>query len=298
MKKILIIGKGGQVSSNLIELLATPDYKNKFEFLALGQNELDLSKPSEVLSKLNNTGYKPDIIINAAAYTAVDLAEDERELCNNINNISVAEIAKFATKHQALLIHYSTDYVYNGEGNSEFQEADESKTNPVNYYGKTKLDGEKQIIKSGCNYLILRTSWVYNHAGKNFVLTILRLAQEKEELKIINDQVGSPTYAFDIAVNSLLMAEKFNGKSGIYHFVAPEKISWFNFTNLIFAQAKELNFKITVKNISPIASSQYPTKAARPLNSRLSVKKLENNYGIIFPKISDSLKACLKNIKP
>jgi dTDP-4-dehydrorhamnose reductase len=296
MKKILIIGKGGQVSSNLIELLSNQDYKKNFEFLALGQNELDLSKPSEVLSKLNNTRYKPDIIINAAAYTAVDLAEDERQLCNNINNISVGEISKFATKNQALLIHYSTDYVYNGEGNFEFQESDESKTSPVNYYGKTKLDGEKQIIKNGCNYLILRTSWVYNHVGKNFVLTILKLAKEKEELKIINDQIGSPTYALDIAKNTLQMAEKFNGKSGIYHFVAPEKISWFDFTNLIVAQAKELNFEINVKNILPITTSQYPTKAARPLNSRLSVKKLENDYGIIFPKIYESLQNCLNKI--
>lgn len=293
MKKILVIGKDGQVSSNLIKLLQN---NKNFEFLAIGYPEVDLSKPQEVYPKLNSLSFVPDIIINAAAYTAVDLAETEREKCNNINNIAVAEIAKYATKTQALLIHYSTDYVYNGIGNMAFEESDIASLSPVNYYGQTKLDGEKQITNSGCNYLILRTSWVYNHSGKNFVLTMLKLAVEKDELKVINDQIGSPTYAYDIANITLQLIPKFK-KSGVYHFVSPEKISWYQFTNMIIEQARGLGFPIKVKNIIPITTAEYPTPAKRPLNSRLSVAKLESNFGLKFPQISDSLTSCLKKIR-
>ena len=294
MKKILIIGKGGQVSENLIGLLKN---NKSFEFLALGQNELDLSKPQEIYPKLSATGYKPDVIINAAAYTAVDTAEDERTLCDNINNVSVREIAKFATKTQALLIHYSTDYVFDGAGTAEFTEDNTYNLNPLNHYGVTKLAGEKEVIKSGCNHLILRTSWVYNDAGKNFVLTMLKLGAEREELKIVADQVGSPTCAFDIADYTIKIIEKYKGQSGIYHFVAPQKVSWFEFTQMIFDNARALGFNIKVKNVLPIKTSDYPTKAKRSHNSRLSTAKLERDFGLQFPKIEDSLMICLKKIR-
>lgn len=293
MKKILIIGKGGQVSSNLIELLQN---NSEYEFLAIGYPEFDLSKPLEIFHKLSTIDYQPNIIINAAAYTAVDLAEDEREKSDAINNISVREIAKFATQTQSLLVHYSTDYVFDGSGNTPFTENDITHLSPLNHYGKTKLEGEREIIKSGCNHLILRTSWVYNHVGKNFVLTILKLAAEKDELKIIDDQIGSPTYAYDIADITIKMLKKYNGQSGIYNFVSREQISWFDFANMIVGKARILGFPVKAKNILPIKTSEYPTKAKRPLNSRLSTAKLQKDFELQFPKIEDSLAVCLKKI--
>ena len=294
MKKILIIGKGGQVSENLISLLSENE---DFEFLAIGQSELDLSNPYEVYQKLTELDFQPDIIINAAAYTAVDLAEDERELCNNINNLSVAEIAKYAAKTQAMFVHYSTDYVYDGSGSRPFEESNVIELKPLNYYGQTKLAGEKEVITSGCRYLILRTSWVYNHTGKNFVLTILKLASEREELKIVSDQVGSPAYAYDIADITIKIIAQDKKRSGIYHIVPDKNISWYEFTGLILNTAEELGFDIKTKNVVPIYTSEYPTKAKRPLNSRLATSKLQNDFGLKFPKIEDSLASCLKRIR-
>ena len=294
MKKILIIGKGGQVSENLIALLSN---NKKYQFLALGQKQLDLSRSQEVVAKLNTLNFQPDVIINAAAYTAVDLAEDERVKCDNINNISVREIAHYAAKHKALLVHYSTDYVYSGTGTQEYIESDTAALKPQNHYGATKLAGENAVIASGCEYLILRTSWVYNHAGKNFVLTMLKLAAEREELKIVADQIGSPTYARDIADITLQMVAKFTHNSGIYHFVPPQKLSWHQFTSLIVKKARELGFYLKIKDILPQNTADYPTKAARPLNSRLSVEKLKKDYGLQFPSIEDSLTQCLLNIR-
>ncbi len=295
MKKILIIGKGGQVSTNLIELL---NASKDIEYLAIGQEELDLSKPNLVYEKLSALQIKPDVIINAAAYTAVDLAEDEREICNAVNNTSVAAIAKYASKIQAVLIHYSTDYVFDGSGNQPFAEDNRANLNPLNFYGISKLDGENAIIKSGCEYLVLRTSWVYNDLGKNFVKTILKLASEKDELKIIDDQIGSPTYAYDLAQATLKLATAPQIKSGIYHLVPPEQISWHQFANMIVEQGKRSGFPVKVQKVLPIATSEYPTKAKRPLNSRLSVAKIKRDYGIELPPISNSLQDCLEKLSP
>lgn len=294
MKKILIIGKGGQVSENLISLLS----KNEdYEFLSIGYPEIDLSHPQEVYAKLSALEFKPDIIINAAAYTAVDSAEDEQEKCDNINNVSVQEIARYAAKNKVLLIHYSTDYVFDGSGNRPFEEDNVIELKPLNYYGKTKLAGEREVITSGCRYFVLRTSWVYNHTGKNFVLTMLKLAAEREELKVVSDQIGSPTYAFDIADITLKMIAQDKKRSGIYHIVPEKNISWFDFTNLIIKKAQELGFPLKVKNVLPIYTSDYPTKAKRPYNSRLSTVKLKKDFGLQFPEIQDSLTICLKKIR-
>ncbi len=294
MKKILIIGKGGQVSENLIALLSK---KEDYEFLAIGQAEIDLSHPQEVYPKLKALEFKPDVIINAAAYTAVDLAEDEQEKCDNINHLSVIEIARYATKIQALLIHYSTDYVYDGSGNKPFEEGNVIELKPLNHYGKTKLAGEKEVLTSGCRCLVLRTSWVYNHVGKNFVLTMLKLAAEREELKVVSDQIGSPTYAYDIADITIQMISQDKKRYGIYHIVPEKNISWYDFASLIVKKAHELSFPVMVKNVLPIYTSEYPTKAKRPYNSRLSTAKLKKDFGLQFPDIEESLTNCLKRIR-
>ncbi len=295
MKKILIIGTGGQVSTNLIALLKN---QYEYEFRAVGMEQgLDLAKADTVYSQLKNLNFKPDIIINAAAYTAVDTAEDERDICNNINNISVNEIAKFTTANQSLFVHYSTDYVFDGAGDKPFAEDNTKNLNPLNYYGRTKLDGERAITKSGCDHLIFRTSWVYNDIGKNFVKTILKLACEREELKIVSDQIGSPTYAYDIADITLRAIKTDKIKTGVYHLVPQEQISWHKFAVMIIDTARELGFPVKTTNLLPILSSEFPTKATRPLNSRLETSKLRVNFGLQLPSVQQSLTNCLKRIK-
>jgi len=289
MKKILLIGKTGQIGSNLLQLLQGCDHR------ALGRGELDLTRHNHVFSQLTKLDYNPDIIIIAAAYTAVDLAESDRDICNKVNNLSVAEIARFAALAGAVLVYYSSDYVFNGSGDREFAEGDTANLLPANYYGATKLAGERAIIQSGCEYLILRTSWVYNYSGKNFVNTILRLAAQNFELRMINDQIGSPSYAPDIAAATMQMLEDI--KPGIYHLVPSEQISWYRFAEMIVEQAKQLGFKLVTGKIIPITSAEYVTKARRPLNSRLSTEKLRRDYGISLPPITQSLKSCLEKIQ-
>lgn len=287
---ILITGELGQVGSNLIELCE----KQNIEYLAPSIEQLDFSKPSQILEQLNALSFKPDIIINAAAYTAVDKAEDEPDLCNKINHQSVAELASYAAENNVFLIHYSTDYVFDGSGKTSFNEDNTKNLSPLNIYGKTKLAGEQAVIDSGCNHIIFRTSWVYNHAGANFVLTMLKLMQEREELKIINDQIGSPTYALDIAETTMKAIEKtdFKDTKEIFHLCPPEQISWYDFAVKIKEIAKENNYNLQIKNIEQIPTSAYPTKATRPLNSRLSVEKLGKELGINLPSINESLSNC------
>lgn len=297
--KILITGEAGQVGSNLIELCR----QKNIEYIAPTIEQLDFSKPSQILEQLNALNFKPDIIINAAAYTAVDKAEDEKELCDNINHLSVLELANYSAENNVFFVHYSTDYVFNGSGEASFREDNTTSLNPLNIYGKTKLDGERAVINSGCNYFIFRTSWVYNHIGANFVLTMLKLMQEREELKIINDQIGSPTYALDIANATLdaiqktdpLKIDSGNTKE-IFHLCPPEQISWYDFAVKIKDIAKNSGYNLQIKNIEPIPTSAYPTKATRPLNSRLSVEKLSKKLGITLPSINESLQICFARI--
>ncbi len=293
MKKILVIGRTGQIAQNLNDILG---HNKNFEFISTSRKELDLAVPEDVYGKLSALKFSPDIIINAAAYTAVDLAEDERETCDKINHLSVFEIARFCKDTKALLVHYSTDYVFDGSGNEPFIEDNSSNLSPLNHYGTTKLAGERAVINSGCEYLIFRTAWVYNHSGKNFVNTILRLAQERPELKIVSDQTGSPTYAADIASATITALGATEIKSGIYNLVAPEFISWHGFAELIVNAARKHGFDIKTESVIPISSVEYPTRAKRPANSRLSFKKLENDFGITLPSIKDSLNNCLQKI--
>ena len=277
MTKFLVLGKTGQVASAFAEILP--------EACFIGSDELDLSAPEYVYKKLEELGITSEYIINSMAYTAVDKAEDEQELCDNINHKSAGEIAKFCADKNIKLIHYSTDYVFDGNGEKAFQEDNSENLEPLNFYGKTKLAGEKAIQNSGCEYLILRTSWVYSATGNNFVKTMLKLAENRDELSIVSDQIGSPSYALDIATNTLKLLDQ----NGVYHFVPSEKISWYDFAKMIFEiTGIEMNLK-------SIPTSNYPTPAKRPLNSRLDSSKTQA-LGIKFPPIRESLQDCLKRL--
>ncbi|HCR85696.1 MAG TPA: dTDP-4-dehydrorhamnose reductase [Alphaproteobacteria bacterium] len=288
--KILLTGDSGQVGSNILELA-----KNQHEVKALDIEKFDFSQPEKLKSALEKLVFKPDIFINPAAYTAVDKAETEKELCDNINNKSVAVIAEYCRKNNIFLVHYSTDYVFNGSGNQSFSEDNVKDLQPLNYYGKTKLEGERAIQNAGCNYIILRTSWVYNHIGSNFVLTILKLMSEREELKIVNDQIGSPTYAYDIAEATLKVIEKIdlNATREIYNLCPSEQLSWYDFVLKIKKIAENKGYKFKINSISGIPSYSYPTPAIRPLNSRLDVSKLKRQLGIELPEVDLSLSACI-----
>ncbi len=302
---LLIFGRNGQLGSNFFELLENdPAYNSIFPTL----EECDFSDEKNVKNYLNNLKIKPDYIINCSAYTAVDKAEDEIDLCYKINVASVGEIADFCAKNNIIFIHYSTDYVFDGSGEKPFTEEDTENLKPLNFYGISKLESEKLIQKSGCRNFIFRISWVYNHVGKNFPFTMIRLAGEKDELKIVSDQIGSPCYSMDIAratlevisrcphPNPLPEGEGISSNYGIYHLTPQEYISWFEFTKRIIEKAEKYNFLIKVKNILPMKTSEYPTPATRPLSSRLSSDKIYKIFGIKLPEIDTSLEEFFRKI--
>ena len=277
---IVIFGKNGQVGSNLLKIFGKND---DFNIKSFSSAEVDFSNLKALDLFLENLSPTPNFIINAAAYTAVDKAEEEKELADLINHKAVKIIAEYSAKNNVNLIHYSTDYVFDGSGSEPFLEDNTKNLNPLNHYGKTKLDGENAIINSGCKYIILRTSWVYDDVGKNFVNTIKKLAKEKEILSIIDDQIGSPTSAKYIAestfkiVQKLLKWEK-NFPSGIYHCTSARYISWHDFAYEIVDNLKKENIDLKIKEIKPIKTSEYKTAASRPLNSRLACSKLQRTF--------------------
>jgi dTDP-4-dehydrorhamnose reductase len=283
--KILLLGKNGQVGWELQRSLAPLG-----DVLALDRHSThycgDLSKPEQLAQTV--LAYKPDFIVNAAAHTAVDKAESESELAKVLNTDAPAALAKAAAQVGAWLVHYSTDYVFDGSGTHARQEGEG--TGPLSVYGQTKLDGEKAIVASGCKYLIFRTSWVYAARGGNFAKTMLRLAQERERLTVINDQHGAPTGADLIAdVTAHAMRHVLNTQnisfSGVYHLVAAGETTWHGYATHLIAQAKafkpELGWKVA--DIAPVPTSAFPTPAARPLNSRLCTAKLQQAFGLVLP---------------
>jgi dTDP-4-dehydrorhamnose reductase len=232
--------------------------------------------------------YKPDFIVNAAAHTAVDKAESEPELAKVLNTDAPASLAKAAAQVGAWLVHYSTDYVFDGSGTHAMQEGEG--TGPLSVYGQTKLDGEKAIVASGCKYLIFRTSWVYAARSGNFAKTMLRLAQERVKLTVINDQHGAPTGADLIAdVTAHAMRRVLNTQnisfSGVYHLVASGETTWHGYANHVIEKAKAIKPELgwTVADIAPVHTSAFPTPAMRPLNSRLCTAKLQQAFGLLLP---------------
>jgi dTDP-4-dehydrorhamnose reductase len=291
--KILLFGKNGQVGWELNRSLLPLG-----EVIALGRKEADFSNPESLRNIVREI--KPDVIVNAVAYTAVDKAEAEEELAAIINSEAPGILAEEALRINALLIHYSTDYVFDGTKEGPYVESDEP--NPINAYGRTKLAGEQEIQSSGCDYLILRTTWVYASRGSNFLRTILRLANERMELRIVSDQYGAPTWARNIAditghVLVGVQQERHSGrfKSGIYHLCASGKSTWYDFADAIIEQAKILDTtkSIVTEKVLPITTEEYPLPASRPKNSQMDSSLLAARFGLTMPKWRSAMKLCI-----
>ena len=287
---ILLTGRNGQVGWELARALLPLGRVHAF-----GHAELDLADAAAVRRKLDEL--RPDVIVNAAAYTAVDKAESEPEQANAVNAAAPALLAQEAVQRGALLIHYSTDYVFDGAKASPYVETDP--TNPLGAYGRSKLAGEEGIRASGCDHLIFRTSWVYAARGANFLRTILRLAAEREELRIVMDQVGAPTWARLIAEATALalrqaLAERRHGRfeSGLFHLACAGETSWHGFASAIVEGRQGLR----VKAVTPITTAEYPLPAARPASSRLATDKFRARFGLALPDWRDCLQLCLEEI--
>jgi len=288
-KSILLIGCNGQVGTQLKKALQP--YNN---LIAVARPEVELVQPETIKNLIKQ--WEPQIIINAAAYTAVDKAENEPELANKINAVAPRVLAEEANKSQALLIHISTDYVFDGKNNRPYQEND--LTNPLSIYGETKLAGEQAINSICSNYLILRTAWVYGSGGKsNFVKTMLRLGAQKSELKVVSDQIGSPTWATDIAQTIAMLITKDQPKSGIYHYTNSGVASWYDFAVAIFEEAKLLGFPLNIERVVPITTSEYPTPATRPSYSVLDCTKISSLMESYPPHWRESLRKMLKEFR-
>lgn len=279
--KILLFGKTGQVAKELC---------NRPNVTAIGRDKADFTEPQKIIEIVKSTD--ADIIINAVAYTSVDLAEEEFELANIINGTTVKELAKVSASRNIPFLHISTDYVFKGDGNLNWKTTDQ--TNPQSSYGKSKLIGESGILEAGGPHVILRTSWVFSSHGNNFVKTMLRLASNNSELSIVKDQIGGPTCAKDIANALWKIASDFyagNGITGIYHFSGKPNSSWANFASEIFSQSQQ---DIKIKQI---LTKDFLTKAKRPLNSRLDCSSLRIDYGIKQPEWKKGLTNVLANLK-
>ncbi|MFP3922832.1 dTDP-4-dehydrorhamnose reductase [Pseudomonas sp. W5-36] len=284
--RILISGQQGQVSQALQQRL-----QNMGELIVLGRDQLDLSQPESIRPVVRDI--KPDLIINAAAHTAVDQAESEPDLTLAINATSPGVFAEEAAALGIPLIHYSTDYVFDGSKAGAWVESDAP--NPLGVYGSSKLAGERAIAAAGGQHLILRTSWVYSLTGRNFLLTMQRLLQDREKLSIVADQIGAPTWAGTIAASTGALIERWRdgapGAWGVYHLTASGETSWFGFAEAIGQQL--INSGKPCAVLEPIASSAYPTPAARPLNSRLDCSLLQREWGVSQPDWHDALLECL-----
>ena len=288
MAKFLITGAKGQVGHCLTQQLT-----GKAEILAVDRDELDITDQSAV-KKIVET-FKPDVIINAAAHTAVDRAESEVELSEAINVKGPQYLAEAANEIDAIILHISTDYVFEGTGAGEYKEEDQ--TNPQGVYGRTKLAGEIAVQKANPRSIILRTAWVFGEHGHKFVKTMLRLAKDRDSLGIVGDQFGGPTYAGDIAkalieITNQILAGKENA-FGVYHFTGKPYVSWYEFAKAIFAEAKLQKLLEKQPHLKAITTAEYPTPAKRPANSRLDLTKIKQTFNI---EPSDWQKA-LKNIK-
>jgi dTDP-4-dehydrorhamnose reductase len=284
--KILLLGKNGQVGWELQralcvlgEVIALDRHPAQTVYGTLAGDLSDLAALREAIRSV-----APDVIVNAAAYTAVDKAETERELAHTVNALASQVMAEEAKRLDALLVHYSTDYVFDGTGTAAWKETDA--VAPDNYYGATKLEGEQLIVASGCKHLILRTSWVYAARGNNFAKTMLRLAKDRPTLNVIADQIGAPTGAdllADIAVAALQQTLLNPALSGIYHLAPAGETSWHAYAQYVIDFARANGEVLAVESVNPIPTSEYPTPASRPLNSRLNTQKLRDTFSLHLP---------------
>jgi dTDP-4-dehydrorhamnose reductase len=290
--KIIVLGKNGQIGSALTSLLGGRGLSFDFP-------EIDFEKPKALISQIENllAGDAPSALINAAAYTQVDKAEQDSERAGLINTHSPRALAEWAKGKGIPFVHYSTDYVYSGTGNQPRKE--EEPVNPLNAYGRTKLEGDEAVQAIGGSFLIFRTSWVYDSKGSNFFRTMLRLGQEREELKVVTDQIGAPSYAPHLARATLQALEAAQSPaqgfpSGVYHLCNLGQASWFEFASAIFEAAKAKGFPLKVKVVEPIPTASYPTPAKRPLNSRLSTQKFTKTFETPLPHWQLGLVECME----
>ena len=284
--KMLITGQHGQVSQALQQRL-----RDLGELIVLGRDQLDLANPEQIRAQIR--ARRPDLLINAAAHTAVDLAESEPDAAFAINAIAPGMLAAEAKALGIPLIHYSTDYVFDGSKTEPYTEADTP--NPLGVYGQSKLAGEQAIAAVGGEYLILRTSWVYSNVGKNFLLTMQRLLQDKPHLRIVADQIGAPTWADTIATSTRALIERWQagtpGPWGLYHLTAQGETSWVGFAQAIGEHLRSQGKACA--ELEAIPSSAYPTPARRPLNSRLDCARLQQHWQVSQPRWQDALRECL-----
>lgn len=287
--KILLLGKNGQVGWELQRSLSSLG-----ELLALDPKSQDYCGDLNNLEGLSATvrNFAPDVIVNAAAYTAVDKAESEPEQARRVNAEAPAMLAREAKALNALLVHYSTDYVFDGSGSTPWQEQDS--VSPLSVYGSTKLEGEQSIQVSGCSHLIFRTSWVYAARGNNFAKTMLKLAQQRESLNVIDDQFGTPTGAdllADVTAHAIRTMSQQPEKGGIYHLAAAGETTWCRYARFVLEQAQGagVELKVLPAMVGAIATEAYPTPAKRPHNSRLNIQKLQNAFSLRLPEWQDGV---------
>ena len=290
--KILILGCKGQLGRCLNDQLSLTNYEIKFTSREL----IDIEDFETTRYKISE--FSPDVVVNACAYTQVDDAEKNPKKANLINNLAVENIASVCQHLQCWLIHISTDYVFDGNSDLPYKENDE--TNPLSIYGKTKLGGELSIKSSGCKFIIIRTAWVFSEYGKNFLKTMLRLGEDCNELRIVNDQIGRPTYAQDIAVGikkilKQLVSENYN--SGIYHYTGDSRRTWAEFCRDIFYEAEKFNLMKSSPNIVNIKTKEFPTLAKRPMQSELDSSKIKATFGIDSSNYNHGIRSTLKSIK-
>ncbi len=282
--KVLLFGMNGQVGWELQRSLATLGEIVALDFDSPGPLSGDFSRPESLAETVRAVA--PDAIVNAAAHTAVDKAESEPELARTLNATAPGVLAREAAALGAWLVHYSTDYVFDGSGSAPRDE--DAQTRPLSVYGRTKLEGEEAIRASGCRHLILRTSWVYAARGGNFAKTMLRLAAERERLTVIDDQFGAPTGAdllADLTAHALRTVQREPALAGTYHAVAAGETSWHGYARHVIAQARRAGRPIRVVDdaIEPVATSAFPTPAQRPANSRLDTARLRAAFGVTLP---------------
>lgn len=294
--RILLFGKNGQVGWELQRSLAPLG-----ELIALDRHSQtycgDVGNLSGIVKTVQDL--RPHVIVNAAAYTAVDQAETDSELASQINALAPGALAEVAKTRGAWLVHYSTDYVFDGSGKRPWHENDA--VNPLSGYGRTKLAGERAIQQSGCLHLIFRTSWVYAARGNNFAKTMLRLAREREQLAVINDQFGSPTGAdllADVTAHAIRAAVPRQDAAGLYHLVADGETTWFEYADYVldFARDAGIPLKLAKGALRAIPASEYPTPARRPLNSRLNTEKLKTAFNLCLPKWQTGVERMLMEI--
>jgi dTDP-4-dehydrorhamnose reductase len=286
VERIVVLGAGGQVGRALTTELGS-------SAVPLTRADLDLNDVAGAVQKLEEV--EPSALINAAAYTNVDKAESETDVAFRINGDAAGFLARWCRQKQVPFLHFSTDYVFSGAGDRPWTEDDA--VSPLNAYGRSKLDGERKIAASGGQWLVLRTSWVYDDSGRNFLTTMLRLGAERESLAVVNDQWGAPTYAAHLAKAALAVLSAATAQdyfpSGIYHVCNAGQTTWYEFASAIFDRARSEGRSLKLRTLIPVSSAEYPTVAHRPTNSRLNMDRLRMNMGICMESWQAGLMECM-----